>query len=103
MEPGFVHPRALGWDDTTAGHSGGLVCGLAAVPHEWGAAWRLLARNAASSSRHRRSTSCLRRSFCLQPIIFLLQPIQFAFRDKLDAFRLPVSGVLANRFHPTLR
>ena len=41
--------------------------------------------------------------FFAQSVIFLLHPIQFAFRDKLDAFRLPVSGALANRFHPTLR
>jgi hypothetical protein len=38
-----------------------------------------------------------------QPIVFLLYPIQFAFRNKLDALRLPVSGEFANRFHPTLR
>jgi hypothetical protein len=38
-----------------------------------------------------------------EPVILLLHPIQFAFRNKLDAFRLPVCSGLANRFHPTLR
>ena len=38
-----------------------------------------------------------------QPVIFLLHTVQFAFRNKLDPLRLPVSGALAKRFHPTLR
>ena len=41
--------------------------------------------------------------FFAQPVILLLHPIQFALRNKLDAFRLPFSGALAKRFHPTLR